>query len=334
MCGHHQFAGPAAHLFSKTNRLVSISDAAVSGGADCTIHWTAMKVVIAGGTGFLGRALAVSLAADGHQVVVLSRSSSQGVAWTPDGQTGPWAAALEGATAVVNLAGESIAGARWTAPHKRRILESRIQATESLAAAIRSASAPPSVFVSGSAIGYYGPRGDEILTEEATPGSDFLASVCRQWEQLAQAASDRTRVVCIRGGLVLERDGGPLPPMLPPFWFGVGGPVGSGRQFWSWIHRADWVAMVRWAIETPAVNGPLNATGPVPVTNREFARALGRAMRRPAFMPAPAVAVRLILGEMADPLVLTGQRVVPARAERMGFTFRYRTVSEALDALF
>ncbi len=294
-----------------------------------------MKVVIAGGSGFLGQALAGSLAADGHQVVVLSRASSQGVPWTPNGQGGPWAAALDGATAVVNLAGESIAGGRWTTMRKRRILESRIQATESLVAAIRGASAPPSVFVSASAVGYYGPRGDEVVTEQTPAGSDFLAFVCRNWEtEAARAASDHTRVVCIRSGLVLERDGGALPPMLPPFWLGVGGPVGSGRQFWPWIHRADWVAMVRWALDTPAVKGPLNVTGPVPVTNREFARALGRAMHRPAFMPAPAFALRLLLGQMADALVLSGQRAVPAEAERLGFKFRYPTVSDALAALF
>ena len=215
------------------------------------------------------------------------------------------------------------------------MLDSRVQATRSLATAIRRATTPPPVFVSGSAVGYYGPRGDEVVAEDAPAGSDFLAQVCVQWEaEAARAASDRTRVVMIRTGLVLERDGGALPEMLPPFRFGAGGPVGSGRQYWPWIHRADWIALVRWVVQTPAASGPTNATGPQPVTNAEFARALGRAMHRPAFMPAPAFALRLLLGEMADALLLSGQRAVPAKAERLGFTFRHPTVDTALAAIF
>ena len=295
------------------------------------------RIVIAGGSGFLGRALADALAADGHDVVTLSRRSGgpRVVAWTPDGSVGPWSSALDGATAVVNLAGASIAGKRWTRAHKQRIRESRIAATRSLVDAIRGASDPPSTFVSQSAIGYYGPRGDEPLDEEAPPGSDFLARVCIDWEaETARAAGDRTRVTWLRTGLVLDRRGGALPPMLPPFWFGGGGPVGTGRQYWSWIHLADWVALARWTIGEPRVVGALNATAPVPVTNRNFARALGRAMHRPALIPAPAFAVRLLLGEMAEPLVLTGQRVVPAKAERLGFRFRFTSVDDALAAVF
>src|SRR5206468_12654328 len=176
-------------------------------------------------------------------------------------------------------AGESIAGSRWTAAHKRRILDSRVQATRSLVAAIRGAATPPRVFVSGSAVGYYGPLDDEIATEDTRPGSDFLAGVCVQWEaEAARAASDRTRVVGIRTGLVLERDGGALPEMLPPFRFGAGGPVGSGRQYWPWIHRQDWIDLVRWTIRTPTASGPINAAAPNPVTNTAFARALGKAL--------------------------------------------------------
>jgi uncharacterized protein len=303
-----------------------------------------MKVVIAGGSGFLGRPLAAAFTADGHNVVVLSRTAKAApaparglrtVPWTPNGDTGPWAGELDGAAAVVNLAGESIAARRWSDAHKKRILDSRVQATRSLAAAIRASSAPPAVVISGSAVGYYGPCGDEVVTEESRAGNDFLAHVCKQWEAEAQkAASDRTRVVCIRTGIAVERDGGALPPMLPPFWFGVGGPMGSGRQYWPWIHRADWIALVRWAVDTPAAAGPINATGPTPVTNREFVRALGRAMHRPAFMPAPGFALRLLLGEMADALILSGQRAVPAKAERLGFSFRYRNVTDALAAIF
>ena len=299
-----------------------------------------MKIVIAGGTGFLGRPLAAALAADGHSVVTLGRGSRIGgatrtVTWNPDGTTGPWAAEINGAGAVVNLAGESIAGKRWTAAQKQRILDSRLQATQSLVAAVHQASTPPSVFVSGSAVGYYGPLGDEIATEDTQPGSDFLAQVCVQWEKEAHGAvSDRTRVVCVRTGIALEKDGGALPQMLPPFRFGAGGPVGSGRQYWSWIHRDDWIAMVRWAILTPFVSGAINATAPNPVTNTTFARALGRAMHRPAFMPAPAFALRLLLGEMADALLLSGQRAAPEAAERQGFTFRYPHLDDALRAIF
>jgi uncharacterized protein len=304
-----------------------------------------MRIVIAGGSGFLGRPLATDLASTGNQVVVLTRrsslssSSSPGsitnVSWTPNGESGPWASALDGADAVVNLAGESIAAARWTAAHKQRVLDSRVEATRSLATAIRQAAAPPQVFVSGSAVGYYGPRGDETLPEEATPGTDFLARVCIAWEaEATRAASDRTRVIHLRTGLPLARDGGALPPMLPPFKFGVGGPVGSGRQYWPWIHRDDWVSLVAWTIRTPTASGPVNATAPNPVTNGEFARALGRAMHRPAFMPAPAFALRLLLGEMADALVLSGQRAVPEKALRAGFTYKYEKLDDALRAIF
>jgi hypothetical protein len=302
-----------------------------------------MTIVIAGGTGFLGAPLVSTLARDGHDVVVLTRRSRGGpanpssayVGWTPNGETGPWASLIDGAGAVVNLAGESIAGRRWSAAHKQRVRDSRVQATRSLATAIRSAAHPPPVFVSGSAVGYYGPLGDQPVTEDAPAGSDFLARVCVEWEgEAAPAAGGSTRVVLVRTGLVLERDGGALPPMLPPFKLGVGGPVGSGRQYWPWIHRDDWVALVRWAIATPSVIGPINATAPNPVTNAEFSRALGRALHRPAFMPAPAFALRLLLGEMADALVLSGQRAIPAKATSSGFTFKYSNVDEALRAIF
>jgi uncharacterized protein (TIGR01777 family) len=298
-----------------------------------------MKVVVAGGSGFLGRALSQSLAADGHDVCVLTRGAGDRtfntVPWTPNGASGPWASAIDGADAVVNLAGESIAAKRWTAEQKQRILDSRVQATRSLAAAIQGCPNPPSLLVSGSAVGYYGPLSDEVATEDTPPGSDFLARVCVTWEDEARrAATPRTRVTCIRTGLVLARDGGALPPMLTPFRFGAGGPVGSGRQYWPWIHRQDWVDLVRWVMRTPDAGAAINATAPNPVTNAEFARALGRAMHRPAFMPAPAFALRLVLGEMADALVLSGQRAVPRRAERGGFTFTYRTIDDALHAIF
>jgi hypothetical protein len=302
-----------------------------------------MKLVIAGGTGFLGRPLAATLARDGHQVVILTRGvrrppvpPDRGVtltSWSPDGTAGHWAAALDGAAAVINLAGESIAGGRWTAARKRRILDSRLLATRSLVAAIHQTAPPRPALISGSAVGYYGPRGDEVITEDSPPGDDFLARVCIQWEAEARAAAADTRVVYLRTGLVLERDGGALPKMLPPFWFGAGGPVGSGRQFWPWIHRRDWIDLVRVAIES-RIAGPLNITAPQPVTNAEFARSLGKALRRPAVLPAPAFALRLMLGEMADALLLSGQRAVPARAETAGFAFTFKHLDGALAAIF
>jgi uncharacterized protein (TIGR01777 family) len=301
----------------------------------------AMHIVIAGGTGFLGSALATTLAAEGQTVTVLTRTSAGGsrdpgrhVHWTPDGTVGPWAAALNGATAVVNLAGESIAAKRWTAQQKQRIRDSRVRATRSLVGAIEQASPRPTVFLSGSAVGYYGPRADEPVTEEHGPGNDFLAQVAIEWEQEAARAEQWLRVVLLRTGLVLERSGGALPKMLPPFWFGAGGPVGNGRQYWPWIHLRDWVDLVRFAIGTDRVAGPMNASAPTPVTNAAFAQALGRALHRPAFMPAPGFALRLMLGEMADALLLSGQRAVPAKAERLGHRFSFATLDAALRAIF
>jgi hypothetical protein len=301
-----------------------------------------MRIAIAGGTGFLGYPLTRALMADGHDVVILTRRTTHArvapgarpVGWDPSAQAGPWSKEIETVDAVINLAGESIAARRWTPTHKQRILDSRVIATRSLVAAIAAARRPPRVFVSSSAVGYYGPCGDEIVTEEHAAGSDFLATVCDRWESEARVASSATRVACLRTGLVLARDGAPLAPMLLPFKMGVGGPFGSGHQYWPWIHRDDWVALVRWAIDHEAAEGAINLTAPMPVTNREFARTLGKALGRPAFMRAPAFALRVVLGEMADALLLSGQRAVPARATNLGFVFRYTRLPDALGAIF
>jgi len=300
-----------------------------------------MKIVIAGGSGFLGRALAARLSADRHNLVVLTRAprepertAARQVQWNPDGSAGAWKSEIDGADAIVNLTGESIGDHRWSTAQKQHIVSSRVDATRSLVAAIRDARNAPTVFVSGSAVGYYGPCGDRVLAEDAPAGADFLAGVCVQWENEARRAADRTRVALIRTGLVLEKDGGALPRMLPPFKLGVGGPVGSGRQYWPWIHRADWVDLVRWTLATGTARGPINATAPNPVTNADFARALGRALHRPAFMPAPAFALKMLLGEMAEGLLLSGQRAVPALAERLGFRFAYPDLGAALAAIF
>jgi uncharacterized protein (TIGR01777 family) len=239
---------------------------------------------------------------------------------------------LENANAVVGLTGAAI-DMRWTAAHKREIRESRIKPTRALARAIASMRQDGVTFVSGSAVGIYGARGDEPVTEDAAPGSDFLGRLAMDWEHEALAAASRVRVVLLRTGIVLDRRRGALPKMARPFWFCVGGPLGSGRQYISWIHAADWVGMVRWALANAAVSGPLNVTAPQAVTNLEFARTLGRVLRRPALLPAPAIALRLLLGEMAD-AVLTGQRALPAKAESLGFRFEHPTLEGALRNLY
>jgi hypothetical protein len=306
-----------------------------------------MLVVIAGGTGFLGQPLATALASEGHAVTVLTRKgaprsaaqrptpgSVAQVEWNPDGSLGPWSQTLDGATAVINLAGESIAARRWTAAQKARLIDSRRGATRSLVAAIGSSREPPPVFISASAIGYYGDRGEEALTETSGPGTDFLATLAVEWERLAlQAQSPRTRVALVRTGIVLDPHGGALGRMILPFKAFVGGPLGSGMQYMSWIHRGDWLALVRWMTINDAASGPINATAPAPVTNTEFSRELGRALGRPSLLPAPAFALRLLLGEMADPLLLTSQRVLPARAGSLGFQFSYPNLGPALQAL-
>jgi hypothetical protein len=257
------------------------------------------------------------------------------VGWKPDGQTGPWALVLDGADAVVNLAGESIGDGRWTPQRKALLRDSRIVPTRSLATAIRATPSPPAVFISASGVGYYGAAGDEPKTETSPPGGDFLAQLCQEWEQEARRAEGAaTRVVLTRTGTVLERSGGALPKLITAFKLFAGGPMGSGRQYMSWIHRLDWIEMIRWIVETPGVSGPINVTAPNPVRNREFARALGRALKRPSLLPAPAFALKLLLGEMAGPLVLTGQRVIPARAQALGYHFRYPEIDIAFRGIF
>jgi uncharacterized protein (TIGR01777 family) len=308
-----------------------------------------MKIVIAGGTGFLGSPLAEMYAEDGHDVRVLTRSLAPGdtkhdpgtgvpgitrVGWNTDGSTGSWAAVVEGADAVINLSGESLASKRWSAQTKNRLRDSRLLATRALASAIRGAATPPAVFVSGSAVGFYGASDDRSLTESAPAGTDFLAQLCADWEQAARPAErPGTRLVLLRTGIVLERSGGALPEMMRPFRFFVGGPIGSGRQYVSWIHRLDWIEIVRWIVQTPTVSGPVNATAPHPVTNRHLSRALGRAMHRPSLVPVPGFALKILIGEFADSL-LTGQRVIPARAQQEGYHFRYPEIEQAFRGIF
>jgi uncharacterized protein (TIGR01777 family) len=308
-----------------------------------------MKVVIAGGSGFLGNALAWTWAEEGHDVRVLTRSLQAGearhesgtgtpgitnVGWAPDGQQGMLGRELDGAAAVVNLAGASVNGGRWSPARKQALRDSRMLSTTSLVAAIAAAPSPPPVLVSASGVGYYGDRGSAAVSEDAAPGDDFMAHLCVEWESEAlRAPSDRVRVVLLRTGLVLEKSGGALPEMARPFKFFVGGPIGSGRQYMSWIHRHDWTEMVRWIVDTPAVAGPVNVTAPHPVTNLQFAHALGHALHRPSLVPTPRAAVRLVVGELAD-AIFASQRALPGVALAHGYHFRYPEIEIAFRGIY
>ena len=292
-----------------------------------------MHIVIAGGTGFLGTALVAHLRKDGHAVTVLTRhpKGAHQVQWSPHGPSSGWTHVLEDADALINLTGAPIA-MRWTAAHKREMWNSRLLSTRTLVAAMRSVRRGPAIFINASAIGTYGDRGDETLTEDSASGSGFLASMGAAWEKEALSAPPQTRVVLLRTGIVLEKDGGALPRMALPFRFFAGGPLGSGQQYVSWIHRDDWAAMVSWALTSDGVFGPLNVTAPHPVTNREFAGTLGRVLRRPSLFPTPAFALRAVLGEMAD-VIVTGQRVLPAKAHAFGFEFSHPELEETLRSI-
>jgi len=300
-----------------------------------------MRILIAGGSGFLGSHLSTTLAAAGHTISILTRQpspvpsrSTRLIPWTPTGSSTPWASTVGPVDAVINLAGASIADGRWSAARKAALVSSRLDATRALVHFIRQASPAPAVFISASAVGYYGNRGDDELTEADLPGDDFLAQLCTDWEAAAlDAKSPATRVVRIRTGLVLDADAGALPRMLLPFRMGLGGPLGSGRQFMSWIHRDDWVGLISWILGNDSVDGALNATAPNPVTNADFGRTLGRVLRRPAIMPAPAFVLNLALGEMAEALLLFSQRVRPARALAGGYRFARPTLDAALADL-
>lgn len=297
------------------------------------LNWR-MVVAIAGGSGFLGRLLAARLRSDGDQVVTLTRKTGlpDSITWRPDGSAGTLSKDLEAVDAVVNLAGESLADGRWTTARKEVLVSSRILPTRTLVAAINACPRPPRVLVSGSAVGYYGAHGDETVTETSPPGTDFLARICVDWEKEARAVGPRTRLAIVRSGLVLAKEGGALQKMLPPFKLGLGATIGSGQQYFPWIHADDWVSMTTWLIRSGEASGAFNATAPSPVTNKTFTRTLGRVLGRPAVLPAPAIAMRLVMGEMAD-MVLHGQRVMPVRAEQAGFQFAHRTLEPALQSL-
>ena len=299
-----------------------------------------MRVTVTGATGLIGSALVGRLRERGDEVTVLSRDPERArerfggdviaFAWDPDGGPAP-AEAFAGRDGVVHLAGENIAQ-RWTKSAKRRILASRELGTRNVVEGMAAAEPRPRVLVSSSGVGYYGPRGDETLDEQATPGDDFLARVVRAWEREADRAADiGVRVVKIRTGVVLDAHGGALAKMLPPFKAGAGGPVAGGRQYLPWIHLDDVVGMMIAALEDDRWSGPVNATAPDPPTNRDFSRALGRALHRPAVAPVPALALRALYGEMAD-LIVYGQRAVPRRALDLVYAFRHPDLDEALGS--
>lgn len=303
-----------------------------------------MRVIITGGTGLIGSALARDLGAAGYDTVVLTRDVGR-VGPLP---AGVWAAQwdgrtaeglkplLDGRTAVVHLAGESIASGRWTAEKKRRIRDSRVASGRAVLQAIRDAREKPRVLLQGSAVGYYGPRGDEAVREDAPPGSDFLADVCREWEaSTAEAEELGVRRAVLRTGIVLARAGGALPRMAMPFRLGIGGPVGNGRQWFPWIHLDDEVGAIRFLLEREVpgdARGPFNLTAPNPVTNLELSQRLGKVLFRPSFLPVPGFALRFAFGELADTL-LQGQRAVPSRLQELGYAFRYPDLEPALRNL-
>jgi hypothetical protein len=295
-------------------------------------HNRAMKVVVGGASGLIGTALVAALRADGHDVVRLVRgepSVADEIRWNPAAAELDLAP-LEGTDAIVNLSGENI-GQRWTGSRKREILESRVQATDLLARTAAALDPRPSVFVSASAVGAYGDRGDEILTEESELGTGFLADVVRAWEAAADPARDAgVRVVSLRQGIVLAREGGALERMLLPFKLGLGGRVGTGKQWWSWVGIEDLVAAYGAAL-TSDLSGPVNLTAPNPVTNEQLTKALGAALHRPTVLPVPGFAMRALFGEMGEAMLLGGQRVLPARLIDSGFEFGAPTIDVGLE---
>jgi len=310
--------------------------------ANCnTENGAAMKILVTGATGLVGSALVAALARDGHMVCRLVRPQTKteggaagtfDVAWNPE--TGELGGAAVGAEAVINLGGASIASGRWTDARKRLLRTSRVEATRALVTALGRMNARPDVMVSASAIGFYGNRADEVLTEESAPGNDFLAGISKDWETEALRTEEfRTRVVIARFGIILAKNGGALPKMMLPFKFGVGGRVGSGKQWMSWVALEDVVEIVRFAMNNRELRGAVNVVAPEPVTNREFAKQLARAMHRPALFPAPSFALRLAMGEMADALLLASQRVMPELLTRVGYRFLDPSLGLALKKL-
>jgi uncharacterized protein (TIGR01777 family) len=299
-----------------------------------------MHIIVAGGTGFIGTALTKSLLAEGHQVWILTRNlqtarlaeGARGVGW--DGRTtSGWGELVSQVDAIVNLAGESLGSGPWTGARKNRILSSRVEAGKAISAAIHQASPRPKVLIQASAVGFYGPHGAEPVTEESAPGHGFLAEVCKSWETSSQPVEESgVRRVVIRTGVVLSREEGALQRMLLPFRLFAGGSLGNGRQGFPWIHPADEVAGIRFLMENEKAQGVFNLSAPEPLSNADFGRILAKVMRRPYWLPVPAFALHLLLGEMST-LVLEGQYILPRRLIELGFRFRFETAEAALRDL-
>ena len=304
-----------------------------------------MKVAVAGATGFVGQRLVQRLQAEGHQVIALTRNLEQArqvfsaanhsleiVAYTPT-ESGDWQQAIAGCEAVVNLAGEPIAEKRWTLEEKTIILSSRQLVTRKLVEAIQQSNPKPGVLVNASAIGYYGTSETAVFDETSGPGNDFLAEVCKTWETEAnQVKQAGVRVVILRLGIVLDKDGGALAKMLPAFRLFAGGPIGSGKQWFSWIHRDDVVDLILYALTHPEMAGVFNATAPNPVHMADLSHTLGQVLKRPSWLPVPAFALEMMLGDGAK-VVLEGQQVLPKQTQEAGFQFRYPTLEQALEQI-
>ena len=298
-----------------------------------------MRILITGATGFIGGALCAALLGRGHALTLLTRGSPRAantgtkrwLQWTPGALRG-WESVLEDVDGVINLAGEPIAERRWTDTQKRRIEKSRMDATRSLVQACAKAKHKPHFLINASAVGYYGARGDETLTEASAPGNDFLSALCRDWEEEAKKAEELgMRVVRLRTGIVLASGGGALAKMALPFKFFLGGSLGSGQQWMSWIHREDHVGLIMHLIDHADIHGAVNATAPNPARNKEFSKTLGKVMGRPCWAPVPGFALKIVVGDMAE-MLLTGQRVLPVAAEKSGYRFRYPELQGALEA--
>lgn len=295
-----------------------------------------MHVFVTGASGLLGKYLVGLLEAAGHQVTGLTRKNATGPGervWDPSAEA-LTPSLLEGCESLVHLAGESIADGRWSTAKKQKIRESRVHSTRLLAEAFAAMETPPKSFIVASAIGYYGDRSDEVLTEQSSPGTGFLPEVCEAWEAAADPArAANIRTVHVRTGIVLAKEGGALKAMLTPFKMGVGGIMGNGRQYWSWISLEDIARMFQFAVENEDIAGPINGTSPTPCTNLEFTKALGKAISRPTIFPMPAFAAKIVLGEMAEALILASARVIPEQAEKHNFEFIHADLADALASL-
>ncbi len=304
-----------------------------------------MRLVIAGGTGLFGRALLDHLAADGHDVIILSRSpqalehdplkNAQVIKWdTKDLE--PWSDVVDGADIVINFAGENLAGdrflpARWTSAKKQSLRSSRIESGRAIANSIAKAQVKPKVLIQASAVGYYGPRGNEKIAEDASAGEDYLARLCVDWEESTREVEQfGVRRVIMRTGIVLTAQGGPLPRLIRQFRLFAGGVFGKGDQYWPWIHLDDVVGSIRYFMENDQASGPFNVTSPTPVTNKQFSKELGKALGRPSFWPIPAFAMKLLVGEVSV-VVLEGQRAIPDKLSQLGYEFRFDELGQALE---